>query len=183
MPYTNISAVMTPAEKAAITAGLNAVQANMPYAVNLTPEERLALASVEDNRLSFVTKCMEYASANPSLVPGFVSLPEAVKDFNLMNDIRPLKALAAQMLELLADTAHAAEYELYRNFCLEFYESVKRGSQLNVPGTTAIYNDLKPLFEDQGGGQPPPGPAEEKMLFEDDEVMLFEDAEEMIYES
>ena len=159
MPYNNISAVVSAPEKTAINDGLDAIPTNMTYAVNLTPEERTAMSSIEEKRLAFATKCMEYAAANATLVPGYVSLPEAVKDQNLYNDLRPIKAKAAQMHELIDDTQHAVGWEWYK-FCLEFYAVVQRASQANVPGSTAIYNDLKDLFDEQGGPPlaPPPGP-------------------------
>src|SRR4051812_10256048 len=121
MPYTNISAVMSGVQKAAINAGLDAVATNMSYAINLTPEERVAMSSVEDGRLAFVTKCIDYANANPTLVPSYVSLPEAQKDFDLYNELRPIRAKAAQTLEIIDDTQHAAGFEWYDYFCLEFY--------------------------------------------------------------
>jgi len=157
MPYTNISAVLSAADKTAINNDFNDVKAKLPFGVNLTPDERQSFTKLGDARLAFVTKCMDYAAANAPLVPGYLSLPEAVKDFNLQADLRPIEALAAQVKEIIDDTRLAAGHELY-DFCLAFYNAVQDAAKRNVPGTTSIFDDLKQLFADQGGPGTPTTP-------------------------
>ena len=85
-------------------------------------------------------------SSNPDLILGFISLPEAIKDYTLTKDLESTISLVQQFLQVLIYTRHAAVYEDYE-FCLKYYDSVQSELNTNYPGIDAVFSDLKPLFE------------------------------------
>ncbi|MFI5218766.1 MAG: hypothetical protein ACHQNT_04695 [Bacteroidia bacterium] len=90
MPFNKLNIALTPAQKTAIQAAIDALKTNLPFGINLTKEERVELPNLQDKRLSFVTKIVEdYAPANPTLVSGLAgTLAEAETDFILYNQLR-----------------------------------------------------------------------------------------------
>lgn len=154
MPYSNISAVISAADKAAIIGHINAIKALLPFLINLTPEEKIAFQKMGNQRLAFVTKALEYAAANPTLVPGYLPLPEANKDFNLNADLRQIFEVMSTLGESIEETGMAAGTEVY-DFARAFYANVQEAAKRNVPGTGTIATDLGELFEGQGDVPPP----------------------------
>lgn len=160
MPYTNLSAVLSPADKAAIMTNLQNIRSILSFAVNLTAEERRALPKMGDKRFTFVTKVMEYTVNEPQFNPPYLSLPEANKDLNLFNDLRALLAESQQVTEIMSDTQMASGVEIY-DYCRAYYDTVKEASVRNAPGAESIFQDLNEFFDrppQEEDGEPPPPP-------------------------
>jgi hypothetical protein len=106
-----------------------------------------------------VTKVINnYAPANPTLVSGFAgTLAEAQTDFTLYNQLEPFIEQLRGVLERYQDTQHVGGSEAY-TFSREFYSTVQRAAENNVPGSDAIADDLGVLFADQGGPGTPETP-------------------------
>lgn len=157
MPYTNLSASLSPGDKQAILQNLQAIQKLLPFAVNLTREERRALAKVGDKRYAFIVKTMEYTITAPQFNPVFMSLPEADKDVALYNDLRSLLSEAVRVVEMMDDTQMAAGVESF-DYCREYYNVVLRAKEQNVQGAESIFEDLRELFErsSEDDAEPPP---------------------------
>ena len=159
MPVNKINITLTPTQLTAIQAALDAMKSNVPFAVNLTKKERTELSNISDERLAFVTKVINnYAPANPSLVSGFAGrMPDAQNDFQLYNQFEPFIEQLRSIIEMYQDTQQAAGSEAY-TFSREFYSSVQRAAENNVPGSDAIADDLGVLFAAQGPPGTPPTP-------------------------
>jgi len=159
MPINKLNISLTPAQTAAIQTALDALVSNLPFAVNLTKQERTELPNIQDERLAFVTKVVNnYAPANPALVSGFAgTLAEAKTDFLLYNQLEPFIEQLKSILERYQDTQQVGGSEAYA-FGREFYGTAQRAAENNVPGTDAIVDDLGVLFADQGGPATPPTP-------------------------
>ncbi len=155
MPYQNISAVMVTADQASITTKSNEIRAFFQTLVNLTAEERRALPKMSTGNEPFVTKALEYAEANPTLVPPFLSVPEWRKDYNYRNALRQILQVLRPLIESIDDTELAAGSEAY-TAGLKFYESVRMAAGMNVAGASSIADDLGERFNSQGGGTEPP---------------------------
>jgi len=156
MPFNQLNITLTPAQVAAIGSAIDALIANIPFAVNLTKTERTSLPNIADERLPFVEKVIDnYAPLNPALVSGFAGTStEAATDLTLYRQLElPIGRLAG-IIEIYKDTQQVAGSEAY-TFSREFYDTAQRAAQNNVPGTDAIVDDLGQLFEGQGP-QPPP---------------------------
>lgn len=155
LPAINI--IFTPLQLTAISAALDALEANCPFRVNIPAAEKREENALDTRRYPYTQNVIEnYASANPTLQPPFVSLADAQRDFQLYDQFSPLLNRLASILEAYTDTQWLAGVEAY-NYHREFFAIVERAKNNNVPGSDAIYNDLKRLYEDQGnqGTQPP----------------------------
>ena len=114
MPYQNISGVLSAADQAAITTKTNEIRALPPVLVNLTAEERRALPKMSDGSEPFVTKALEYAEANPTLVPPFLSVTEWRKDYNYRQALRQVLQVIQPVVESIGDTELAVGSEAYQ---------------------------------------------------------------------
>ena len=157
MPYQNISAVLATADQATITTKTNEIRALLAVLVNLTPEERRALPKMSSGNEPFVTKALEYAEANPGLVPPFLNVPEWRKDYNYRNALRQVLQVIRPLVESIDDTELAAGSEAY-TAALKFYETTRMAADMNVAGAGSIAEDLGERFSGQGGSTPTPPP-------------------------
>ena len=112
---------------------------------NLLPEERLELAKMGDETLVFVGKCVDYASQNSNLVPSFIDVAEAKKDFDLASNLNELLQQLQPLCQSLEDTIMMAGSDSYQA-SLSFYGNVKLAAKNNVAGSTAIAQDLAQRF-------------------------------------
>ena len=112
---------------------------------NLTPTDRLELSKMGDKTIAFVQKALEYGETNPTLVPGYLDIPEAKKDLALSQDLNSVLKQVSTLQRAIEDTMMVAGSEAY-NAALVFYNSVKGASRVNVPGSEAVYNDLRQRF-------------------------------------
>ena len=98
-----------------------------------------------DKTLAFVRRALNFATQNPSLVPSYLNLEEAWKDYKLTEAISSLLKEFATLRRGLEDTAMVAGSEAY-DAALVFYASVRGASRSNVPGAQAIHDELKRQF-------------------------------------
>ncbi len=137
-----------PAETLAdISSKLNDVSASLANILlfNLTADERRALRTLGDKTLAFVQKSLEYAENYPALLPNYLDLREAKKDFLLSRDLYTVLQKLNTLQRAVEDTMMVAGSEAY-DASLIYYNSIKAASRGNVPGAEAIYNDLQQRF-------------------------------------
>ena len=155
MPYQNISQEITQAQYDLFVTKLNELKALFPFFINLTEEERQSLPKMGNSKLPFVIKALNYAEANPTLAPGYVNVPEQRKDLQLNTRLLVMLQLVRPYVDSMDDTGLAVGSEAYVT-SLAFYNSVGQAAKLNVPGSSAIYADLKTYFEQSTPPTPPP---------------------------
>jgi len=160
MPQQNlVSAALTTANKQAVLQHLaQARQLLMPVLLlSLTPDERRGLAKMGDKTVAFVEKALDYAVKNPALVPPYLDVTEAAKDFALVAQLRELQRELTTLSQSVDDTLMVAGAEAY-DAALIFHASVKGASRVNSPGSSAIYEDLVQRFP-RGGRKPAEAPS------------------------
>jgi len=140
---TSISTETLVAVNTNLTA-INTALANI-LLFNLTAAERQSLRIMGDKSIAFVQKALEYAENNPALLPPYLSLAEAQKDFALTHDLYGILQQINTLQRAVEDTMMVAGSEAY-DAALIFYNSVKGASRVNVPGSEAVYNDLQQRF-------------------------------------
>lgn len=148
MSQTNQISTTIPAETMAdIQAKLNALNASLAdyLLFNLTASERMELTKMGDKTIAFVQKSLEYAENNPTLVPGYINVPEAKKDYQFSQELNSIWKQVSMLQRAIEDTMMVAGSEAY-DAALVFYKSVKGASRVNVPGSEAVYNDLAQRF-------------------------------------
>jgi hypothetical protein len=146
MAKTNrVSISIKPADMTAMLDALTLLKSKLPFLLVLLPQERKTLTKMGDKSVAFVTKALEYAAANPSLVPAFLDVTEFDKDIKVITEllkvVRPLEQLQMQLEDTLMQAgAEANEAALF------FYNNAKVASKAGVPGAEPIYLDLKERF-------------------------------------
>lgn len=145
MPYTNIDAAVTDAQRTAVLTAIAQVEANLDFLINLTPQERMALPKMGSASQSFVSKALEIGSNNPQFVPPYVDLAAMRKDYDLAVRLQGIEMQLASALEKVADTNLAAGSEAYITG-LTLYSSLKAAAKVNVPGAKALAAELGERF-------------------------------------
>ncbi len=150
-----ISAEITPAQLAAVSTSIADLKTalNAVLIFNLTPDDRSGMLKMGDKTLAFVSKSINYAQQNPTLVPAYFDLVEAQKDYKLTTDLYLVYQQVSSLLRSIEDSNMIAGSEAYEA-ALVFYNSVKGASRSNVPGAQAIYDDLKQRFPSKREAKP-----------------------------
>ncbi|MBK5283858.1 MAG: hypothetical protein JJE25_00510 [Bacteroidia bacterium] len=151
-----ISIAFTPAELAAIDGALTVIETTIAgKVVNLTPEERQQYGRIGNRTENWIDKVKGYMDANPTLVPPYIDTIEHKKDFEARKSMTPRLNRITSVFEMLDDTQKLISSDLWTN-SIDFYRNVKIASQQNVPGSTAIYQDLKAQFPGRPNTPPTP---------------------------
>ncbi len=125
---------------------LTAIKTKIPFLLKLETNTKKSLASMDDNRAPFVAKCLHYGLSEPNVVPPYVDLNELKRDLDLFNNLQSIAREINRLADMVNDTRIAAGTDAYVA-SLSLYNSVKQASKMNVPGTKAIFDDLKKAFE------------------------------------
>lgn len=145
MTMYQISAELTPAKRAEVDQKLNDIHSAMPFLLTLLASDRQSVKQLSDKHFGFLTKLLEHAAQHPELVPSYLDIAEVRKDFELVNQLLPLKQRVEQLLQQLNDTLAIAGTEA-NSGAFGFYNAVSQATKLNVPHAQSIYDDLRTRF-------------------------------------
>ena len=120
-----------------------------PYAQSLTPAQRQAKAKMSDGTEAFVMKSLDFMASDPQFNPPYIDVAELKKDVDAYFQLKPFDTLAKQLSDEFSDTVMMAGSEAYTT-SLAYYNAVKMGARMNVPGAKAIYEELRKRFEGNG---------------------------------
>jgi hypothetical protein len=151
MPYTNIDATVTDAQRTAALAAIPQIETNLPFLVNLTPKERQTLPKMGGATQSFVSKALEIADNNPQFIPPFVDLAAMRRDYELATRLQGIEMQLASVLEKVADTNTAAGSEAYVTG-LSIYNSIKAAARGNIPGCQSVRHRTRRALRASGHG-------------------------------
>ncbi len=159
MPYTNIDATVTDAQRAAVFAAFAQVETNLDFLINLTSQERQAMPKMGSATQSFVSKALEIAGNNPQFIPPYADIPAMKKDYDLALRLQGIEMQLASLHEKVYDTNLAAGSEAYVTG-LTVYNSIKAAAKVNVPGAKALAAELAERFAQvsDAPATPPPSP-------------------------
>ena len=116
-----------------------------PYLIALTPHERQVGAKISDRSFPFVEKTCDYTLAAPQFVPPFMDIEKLRNDLEVYNQLTELLRISRQLTNGLDDSALKTGGDSFTN-ALNYYNSVKQASRVNVPGAKSIHEDLKKRF-------------------------------------
>lgn len=146
-----ISISFTAAELTAIDNALATIRTTLAgKVINLTPEERKHYGKINIKRENWITRIRASILQDPTAKPSFLDLAEYDKDINARNAIQPRLNQIKAITHALEDTAMLISTDLYDN-SLAVYGNVRELAKRNVPGMTAIYDDLKKQFPGKTG--------------------------------
>jgi hypothetical protein len=92
------------------------------------------------------------------MVPGYLDIPEAIKDYALAADLKELSRELATLTQAVEDNMMIAGAEAY-DAALIFHGAVKGANRTNTPGSKVIYDDLVARFPHGGRKTQKPGTA------------------------
>lgn len=118
----------------------------IPMLKALTPRQRQTIPKMGDRSIQFVNKVLDYASANPEFLPAYMNGQELAQDIGVVNDLNDVYRPLMQIIKLLDDSIMLAGSEAFKS-SLQYYNSVKMGAKMNVPGAKTIAADLAKRFE------------------------------------
>jgi hypothetical protein len=159
MPFSKINTTFTPAQLAAIDAAIAEILANLPAQFNLNKDERTALPNISDERYPYAKRGIQiHGPNNPNLVSGFAGTQaEATNDLTFFDQSETVIQRLRQVIEIVTDTQQVAGSEAYA-WLRELYRMAQGAAANQVPGSDAVVDDLKTLFEGQGTAGEEPNP-------------------------
>ncbi|SMF96553.1 hypothetical protein SAMN02949497_3954 [Methylomagnum ishizawai] len=113
MPINRVNAEISPSQAEAIRAALAALRENLPFLIDLTPDERQGMLKFGEKNRSFVAKAMAVAEQNPDILPRGFNVDEMKADVRLVEDLYPLLHSVQEVLGKLENTYFAAGSEAY----------------------------------------------------------------------
>ncbi len=113
-----------------------------PKLVKLTPDERKELIRLSGKAIDFVYLAYDFAKDNPTLVPGYLEVPEMKKDMDAVNKLNDILAPLEQLCTLIDDSISLAGSEAYIA-ALAFFTAVKGAAKMNIPGAEEIHEKLR----------------------------------------
>ena len=158
MPNDNrVSAELTAANKTAILTKITEIKALMPFALNLTKDERIQLPKLGAASLAFDEQCKSYMTSAPNLVPPFVSVVEVDKDRALRLALADILREVGKLYEMVDDTHLLVGSEIWLAD-LSFYQTVRQAARRDVAGADSVYDELKARFPGVAGDPEEPTP-------------------------
>ena len=87
MPYENISATVSDQAMAEIKGAIATIHAQLPFLINLTPDERRKRFKMGDKSLAFVRNSVTATQNTPDIVPGNFDIAEFNRDYQLTETV------------------------------------------------------------------------------------------------
>ncbi|MFC2146361.1 hypothetical protein ACFLRT_03265 [Acidobacteriota bacterium] len=145
MSQGKISFELTEEAYGQIAQSIRALDSLLPFAINLTPDERKNCQTMGDKSIAFVEKAAQYADERPDLVPSYLDIPEFKKDLKLARQLRDLLMILEPSVEKISDTYLSAGSDAFWA-ARRLYSFVKAASDSGAPGTDSIAAELKKRY-------------------------------------
>jgi hypothetical protein len=98
-----VNAVLSADDQQVITTALNTIMQKLPFLIDLSTDQRIALAKLGDKTEAFVRKAVEVATQNPTLfAPSF--LEGMQNDANLLDALAPIRVAIDALQKKIDDT-------------------------------------------------------------------------------
>lgn len=149
-----ISYTLAEEDRQEIINDLQKIKAKLSFCIKLSLDQKKSIPKMDDGRVPFVQKGLQFGKQEPVIVPQFTDFEEFQADLKLYSDLTSIEQLTSAIAEMVSDTRMAAGSDAYVA-ALSIYNSVKAAAKMGVPGTQAILNELKKLFEGQGNFKTP----------------------------
>jgi hypothetical protein len=146
MPYQNIDATLTDADRDQILLKLDEVKTLLPFLVNLTERDKKGQLKLGNQTEKFFVDVLKILNINPIYKPPFVDDQGYGTDLNLYITLLMVEAKIKGLVESIADTRFALAQEMMTP-ALAVYRSVQTAARANVPGSDTVLNELKPYFK------------------------------------
>ncbi|MGB3137198.1 MAG: hypothetical protein WBG38_08520 [Nodosilinea sp.] len=152
MPYENISATVSDQAMTEIKGAIAAIQTQLSFLINLTPDERRKRFKMGNKSLAFVRNSVTVTQNNPSIVPSSFSMAEFNRDYQLTVALSEVLGLLEQLTETDDDTLLAVGSESMASSLL-VYDYVKTAAR-HSPGLKSVADQLGERFKALGRRRP-----------------------------
>ena len=148
MNTNRINATLPQESADAVMAAIAKIQDLLPFLIDLTPDERKAMAKFGEKNRSFVVKAEAIAVQHPEILPrGFV-LDDMKTDIRLVEQLYPIQIALADLLGRVEDSFYAAGSEAY-TAALQVY-SYAKAAHIATGVLEAALDDLGRRFARRG---------------------------------
>ncbi|MCK7557712.1 hypothetical protein MKQ70_22975 [Chitinophaga sedimenti] len=130
-----------------------------PFLTPLTKEDRRGLPKLGTRTIEFVYKVFEYVQSHPQFIPIGVTLADMDIDRKGREEISRIMMATTSFYEALEDTYMKVGSEFYKS-ALEYFDTVKRAADRNVPDAKTISDDISIYFKKGARAE---DPAEEEV--------------------
>jgi len=139
-----INAVFTDEQLTAVKNATKALDTNLPFLVDLKPEEKRTLTKFGDKSVAFVNKCNELVQQTSDFLPRKFDIDAMKTDVELYNRLYSIIQPLRMLMDKLEDTLQLAGSEAYAA-ALFVYQQAKlnRGE---IPGVEAVLDELGKRF-------------------------------------
>jgi hypothetical protein len=144
-----ISGSISNENKAKALSLIDELNKTLPLTINLNKDDKAAMPKMDDGRLPFVEKSLQYGQQNPKIAPAYIDINELNNDLNLFKDYQEIEKRLTVLLETVQNVRVAAGTDAYTT-ALIIYRAAQGAAKDGIPGTKAIVDDLKKMFESQG---------------------------------
>jgi len=117
----------------------------MPYLVKLTPQERQALAKMEDGTIKFLEMSHGLAVDYPDLFPTYMKAAVFGEKFSTVHELSCFISKLNNFRDNVCDTEMLAGNHAME-FAEAFYQTVRIAARRDLPAARVIYEELKPRF-------------------------------------
>jgi hypothetical protein len=124
MNQNKVSAALSDTDAAVNMTAPDTIRQKLPFLVDLTPEEKVALLKMGDKRRSFVRDALTVAQQNPDILPRAFNVEEFARDVALERKLAPVAAASSRLAELVDDTLVAVGSDAYMT-ALAVYQVAK----------------------------------------------------------
>jgi hypothetical protein len=128
MSQNKVSAVLTAQAITNITGAITTIRANIPFLLNLTPEQRKRQQSITESSQGIVLASLNFAAQHPEALPAAFNTAEFKKDGDLLAPLQQIESLVAQLKQDVDDTLKGLQGDLYSEF-LDVYAYAKAANR------------------------------------------------------
>lgn len=152
-----VSGALSDADLQDIHQAIERLRERMPFLIDLSTDEKRALALLGDKSEGFVRKTREIANANPQILPGAFDLAELNADLELHDRMKGIRTRLVQLLELVDDTTVGLGADILQD-ALAVYRFAKF---VGVDGLDELRDEMAQRFARVSTGAPAgPPPAQ-----------------------
>ncbi len=116
-----------------------------PFTVNVADDEQGSLLKVGDKTIPFVDKVKGYTGSAPEYVPGFMDVPEFLRDKAALESLDSMSKSAMPVVRMIDDLFSLTANDSFAA-ALIYYKSVKAAADAGEAKAKAIYEDLAKRF-------------------------------------
>lgn len=127
-----------------IIAAINQISDQLPFLINLTPEQKKVMPKYGDRSVAFVKKSHELASQNPDILPQSFELAEMGKDIALYDKLYAILQPLLTLVEKMECTLQELGAEAYSS-ALYIYSLAKLHKQIG-DFSSETFDDLARRF-------------------------------------